>query len=114
MKSHAKLLFENAIPIPEQLIVAGFGRPICDTIRRATGDATEGELHYRTVKPCAKGSRSSMKIVLIAVIRAQPEIEGMIASRSPTFVSPSTHPVKIDPMIDSCLNPSPTCSRPFA
>ena len=35
--------------------------------------------HQLTKKPCAKGSRSSIKIVLMPVIRAQPAMEGMIA-----------------------------------
>lgn len=34
---------------------------------------------YWTIKPWAKGSRSSMKIVLMPVIRAQPAMDGTIA-----------------------------------
>ena len=48
------------------------------TLGGAGEDALRCEGHF-TTKPWANGSRSSMKMVLKPVIRAQPAIEGMIA-----------------------------------
>ena len=70
--------------------------------------ASAAILHLETV---ANGSRSSMKIVLYPVMRAQPSIDGMIASRSPTFGA--LHAARnIVPMMLSCTKSSPTLSRP--
>ena len=55
-----------------------------------------------------------MKIVLIPVCRAHPAMEGTIASRPATVAAASTRPLKIDPMMLSWWNSSPTASFPFA
>src|SRR5918993_1372485 len=78
----------------------------------ASGHA--GDFWSTTWKPSQKGSRSSMKIVLKPVTRAQPSMEGMIASRSPTLARPSMRPTKVDPMMLSCTNSSPSLNRPRA
>ena len=63
---------------------------------------------YTSEKPCANGSRSSMKIVLMPVCRAQPAIEGTMPSTLPTRTDFSTRPLKIEPMIDSWMKASTT------
>jgi hypothetical protein len=59
-----------------------------DSLRDATFDLASAFCRrgsgHATTKPCAKGSRSSMKIVFRPVMRAQPPIDGMIAGLLPT------------------------------
>lgn len=64
-------------------------------------DFLSGMRNYSTENPWTNGSRSSIKIVLNPVIRAQPAIDGTMALLSPTLTSRSTRPLKIEPMIDS-------------
>ena len=49
-----------------------------------------------------------------AGLRAQPAIEGMMPSWSPTLAAASTRPLNIEPMIDSWMKSSPTLSLPLA
>ena len=60
------------------------------------------------------GSRSSTKIVLSPVRRAQPATLGTIAACSPTAAALSTRPSNRLPMMLSCTNSSPIASRPRA
>ena len=62
-----------------------------------------------TWNPCQYGSRSSTKMVLIPVIRAQPAIDGTIAGRPASSVTTSTRPSNSLPMMLSWTKSSPAC-----
>ncbi len=55
-----------------------------------------------------------MTMVLNPVTRAQPSIEGMMASWLPTLVRPSMRPTNVEPMMLSCTKSSPSFSAPRA
>ena len=73
----------------------------------------EARGHQATWNPCAKGSRSSTKIVLCPVTLAQPATLGTIASHIPTRAAASTRPSNIVPMMLSWMNSAPTVSFPL-